>query len=414
MEDLLDKTIDLSVNVLGKRFLERGTYGTILGSSGIGKSVLAIQIAVEAAMGREVFGLAIDAPLRVLVIQGEDSWNDRVEQVNGVVNCLGCTQEERELVASNLRIITPEHRADRGAPLFEYLRATFKDTRLDLLILNPALALVDGNVNSVESVGEFLRNHLQEFCRDKCCAALVVHHVPKPPKSGKKGRDADTTMYSGHGSAEWANAPRASITVERTMASWVFEMTIGKRGAKSGWSPDRSGNYRRYFTHSRNDKLYWNVATDADIAAANSGMGDEEFSEVFKGDADLTFETIAKRMKHYGYAIQHEDLTTLLENLVERGKLSTIIQEGGSDDGEQTWRAVKTGVVKESFESKCATALFHLEEAGRKGLNTTQLREVVPYGNGVLSDVLKALLEQGKIGQKSEGSNAIRYYLKKI
>jgi RecA-family ATPase len=102
--------------------------------------------------------------LRVLVIQAEDSRNDRIEQVNGILGSLELSAEERELIDRNFMIVTPEHRADRSRALFNVLRDGYKDTPLDLLILNPAFAFIDGNVNNVEAVGEFLRNHLQEFC----------------------------------------------------------------------------------------------------------------------------------------------------------------------------------------------------------------------------------------------------------
>src|SRR4029077_6268068 len=128
------------------------------------------------------------------------------------------------------------------------------------------------------------------------------------------------------GSAEWANAPRASITIDRTMANHVFQFTIGKRGPQSGWARGLSGDFRRYFVHSRTDLMYWDAASESDIAAANNGIGEEDFSEVFKGDADLDLETLKKRFKHYGYSFQEEDeLTDLLANLVERGKLTITI-----------------------------------------------------------------------------------------
>lgn len=272
---------------------------------------------------------------------------------------------------------------------------------------------MEGNVNNVEALGDFLRNHLQEFCRDKRCAALVIHHTPKPPKSGKKGRDADTTMYSGHGSAEFANAPRASITIERTQATWVFEFTIGKRGAKSGWQPDRAGDYRRYFSHNRTGKLFWLAATEADISAANSAVGDQDFRQVFKGNTDLDLETVKKRLKYYGYgslAEDEEQLTAVLENLVERGRLTTTIQEG-VHDGEQTWRAVVTGIVKASFETQKANAIFHIEESMPTGIITSALRDAVPYGHSVLTRVLKDLLDEGKIRKQAEGKNAFRYFV---
>ena len=99
-------------------------------------------------------------------------------------------------------------------------------------------------------MGDFLRPNCKSFCGLKNAAAIVVHHVPKPPEPGK-ARAADTTMYSAHGSAEWTNAPRASITIEGTKVPYVFEFNIGKRGANSGWEINREGYYTKYFVHSR-------------------------------------------------------------------------------------------------------------------------------------------------------------------
>jgi hypothetical protein len=274
--------------------------------------------------------------------------------------------------------------------------------------LNSAFAFIDGNVNSVEPVGDFLRNHLQAFLREKNAAGLVIHHVPKPPKSGK-GRGADTTVYSGHGSAEFANAPRPSLTIERTMASWVFEFLIGKRGSYSGWTSDRDGEYRRYFTHSRSGGFFWGAAAEVDIAAANSGMGEEDFAEVFKGDADLTFEIIQRRFKHLRFPIKEEELLTLLENLVNRGKLTTTFIEGGPNDGQATWRAVKSVAVRETEGQRMDNVLFFIEEAGAKGINTTELRKLVPFGNAPLSNALVGLEKIGRIYSRPGKRNAIIY-----
>jgi AAA domain len=410
IRDLLDREVDPTRNILGNFWLERGTYGTILGSAGVGKSVLTVQIGVEAALGRNTFGIKVPESLKVLIVQAEDSRNDRITQTNGIVNNLdpAARGTERELIAANLRIVTPEARADRGAALFDYLRAGFRDVKLDLLILNPAFAFIDGNVNSVEPVGDFLRNHLQAFLREKNAAGLVIHHVPKPPKSGK-GRGADTTVYSGHGSAEFANAPRASLTIERTMASWVFEFLIGKRGSYSGWTSDRDGDYRRYFTHSRSGGFFWGAAAEVDIAAANSGMGEEDFAEVFKGDADLTFEIIQRRFKHLRFPIKEEELLTLLENLVNRGKLTTTFIEGGPNDGQATWRAVKSVAVRETEGQRMDNVLFFIEEAGAKGINTTELRKLVPFGNAPLSNALVGLEKIGRIYSRPGKRNAIIY-----
>ena len=342
--DLLHEEIDYSQNILGNLWLERTTYAIIQGTSSIGKSMVAIQIGVEAALGRAVFGLRVDKPLRVLIVQAEDSKNDRIQQTT-CIHKLAVTKEERRLVSENLRIVTPRKRAHRGKALFDFLADAFKDSVFDLLILNPAFAFLDGDVNGTESVGDFLRTQLQEFLRAKNAAAIVVHHVPKPPKSGK-ARAADTTMYSAHGSAEWTNAPRASITIERTKVPYVFEFNIGKRGANSGWEINREGYYTKYFVHSRSRNWFWSPATDSDIAAAMSGISTDDFSQVFSADADLTFEVIRERFKHFGYNYTREELAEILDELVEKGKLNAI-----DVNGETVWRPIKSAksVKKENL-----------------------------------------------------------------
>jgi hypothetical protein len=120
---------------------------------------------------------------------------------------------------------------------------------------------------------------------------------------------------AGHGSARWANAPRASITIERTQAAYVFEFNIGKR--EYGWEINREGYYTKYFVQSCTKDMFWSVATESDIAAATSGISTDDFSQVFNNEEDLTFEVIKSRFKHYSYNHTDEELSDILEELVE-------------------------------------------------------------------------------------------------
>src|SRR6202035_5189610 len=79
--DLLNAQIDEAQNLLGNRWLERGTFATLIGSSGIGKSVAAMQTAICTAAGLPAFGIKPPRPLRTLIVQSEDSRNDRIDQV---------------------------------------------------------------------------------------------------------------------------------------------------------------------------------------------------------------------------------------------------------------------------------------------------------------------------------------------
>lgn len=406
VQDLLNSKIDYSQNILGNLFVERGTYAVIQGSSSIGKSMLGVQMGIEAALGRETFGLKVDGPLKVLILQGEDSKNDRIRQ-NQCIHKLATTDKELILIEQNLRIITPLKRAQRGKKLFDFLTEHLTGHTVDLFILNPAFAFLDGQ--NAEDVGDFLREQLQEFLRRKNAAGIVIHHVPKPPRSGTgRTRAIETTMYSGHGSAEWANAPRASITIERTLASYVFEFNIGKRGAHSGWQANRDGYYTRYFTHSKGKVMIWSAATDQDIAAANTGIGDDDFAEVFRSDQPLTFEIIKARFKHFGCNYSDQELNTVLETLVERGKLIRTEEEGDS-----VWRSIKSvkTAKKEAAHGRWMEEVFTIiKEAGDAGIITTEIRKKFSASNNVLDDCLEKLLKLGRIRVRKEGANSKRYF----
>ena len=404
VRDLLGKPIDYSQNILGDLWIERGNYALIHGSSEVGKSVLAAQIGIEAALGRETFGLKVDGPLKVLIVQAEDSKNDRIAQFNAMLERLA--PDDRKLVHQNCRIITPCKRAHRGKRLFTFLRKEFKDTTLDLVIFNPALAFLDGQPNDSVAVGNFLREQLQEFLREKGAGGIVIHHVPKPSRSGR-ARSKEQTQYAGHGSAEWANAPRASITIERTLVSYVYEFTIGKRGRRSGWLMNQEGYFTRYFTHSRmSGEMIWSAATQQDINAAMTGISSDDFSQVFRGDVDLTFEIIKARFKSAGYNYTDEEISGVLDLLVEKGKLNMV-----EVDGETVYRTVKNAKKAAQNIARMDEVFALIREAGEKGIITTELRAYKICGNDSLTACLEELTRLERIYFKPEGSNTKRYFV---
>jgi RecA-family ATPase len=238
---LLHAEIDYSQNILGNFFLERGHYTVIVGPSGIGKSAVAVQMAIEAAAGLHVFGMPTPGPLRVVLVQAEDSDNDLKLQVRCIETIahseevqerLGLTPEEiKDRIENNLTVVTTNV---RGAALFADLKKEFTDratgkSKVELFIFNPAFAFLEGSASSDVAVNTFLRKQLQSFLRRMQAAGVVVHHTVKPPRRGTAKRSAETTMYSPHGSAEWTNGPRGGITIEATNSPTVYEFIIGKR-----------------------------------------------------------------------------------------------------------------------------------------------------------------------------------------
>ena len=70
-------------------------------------------------------------------------------------------------------------------------------------------------------------------------AYFLVHHTPKPAKIDKGGAMDPGAIYMGHGSAVFANRPRASMNLEpRKGEPGRFYLHLGKGGVNAGVTRD--------------------------------------------------------------------------------------------------------------------------------------------------------------------------------
>ncbi len=102
----------------------------------------------------------------------------------------------------------------------------------------------------------------------------------------------------------------------------------------------------------------------------------------------------------------------MLDNLVNRNKLRTTFIENGPHDGQQTWRAVKSAVVRETEGQRMEKVLFFIEEAGAKGINVTELRKLVPFGHALLNNALVGLEKIDRVYAVRGSRNSTIYFLK--
>jgi AAA domain len=402
--DLAVAEIDYSQNVLGDLWLERCNFALVVGLSSVGKSTMVMQLAVEAALGRRTFGLKVDRPLKVLIMQNEDPRNTRKKQTR-FISKIAESAEEAQFIAktlhSNVRIITPMQRTYRGQELFNWLREKFERFDIDLFILNPAFAFINGDVNSNRDVNDFLRQQFLGFLYAKNAAGIIVHHIPKPPRKGRS-RAVEHALYAAHGAAEWTNAPRATITIEKTLAPNVFEFVMGKNAESSGWEKNREGYYVRYFAHSaKGSDWYWSPATEAQTVAAVSGINMSEFSRVFTNDDSFTFADIRDRLKSLGYNYSDEEIEEILKNAVANGELINL-----EVNGETVWRRIKMAKSGKKSTAQAATDDLHrkqvfqvIKEAGKSGITTNKLREHFhgSIGHGIIDRLLTELADLGRI-----------------
>jgi hypothetical protein len=123
---------------------------------------------------------------------------------DGVLEHLKLTKKERKTLEKNFICVFESSRT--GQEFIAQLESLLEEHLPDLLILDPALSYIGGDVKEQQTVGGFLRNLLNPLLQKHNCGVLIVHHTNKPNAQREdRKRVANDFAYAGTGSAEWAN-----------------------------------------------------------------------------------------------------------------------------------------------------------------------------------------------------------------
>jgi len=223
---------DHSVLLGQGRYICRGGICATVSSSGMGKSSLTIQEAFCYAIGRPFMGIKPNGRLRSLIIQSEDDDGDIGEVVQSVLYAMEVTEEERQLIAENVQIVTDK--ISRGDKFILALNGYTRSFKPDLVWINPLHAFFKGDISSADDIGNFLREGLARANRKDEWAYMLVHHTTKPSKEMKREIKWNEAMYDMAGSAEIINAVRAIRILQATNREGEFVLNLAKRGKRAG------------------------------------------------------------------------------------------------------------------------------------------------------------------------------------
>ena len=333
--ELTMSEVDYTQSLLGNRWIGRGQIGLLVGPSGIGKSVVVMQMIAAWSCGKEALGIEPSGgPLSILLIQAEDDKNDLIHMAKGVTAGLGLGPREMEIGARNNILLTvynhngEEFVAQLDKWLCDHQAAAEKGEKppIDLIIINPVFAyLGDGEANDTLPVRQLLRHGLLPLAVKHRVGILLVHHTPKGNNRDTSKYGAHDFMYAGHGSAEFTNASRSILSIEPTEEASVFQFIAAKRGAYIGWPQDESsGMYSRFFKHSTNGSLFWQPADVDDIAAAlmPAGCREEDVLTIIgKAASPLIQKEIEAELKINGLKNVRDILPKLLRELVAKKQI---------------------------------------------------------------------------------------------
>ena len=118
----------------------------------------------------------------------------------------------------------PDRGRHRGPDfLHRVVEPICRDTKPDLIWIDPLLSFLGGDAGRQEVVSPWLRNHLNPILHRYAVGCVLIHHVNKPASGKEKSTwQAGDLAYLGSGSAELANWPRAVIAIR----SWVLTASL--------------------------------------------------------------------------------------------------------------------------------------------------------------------------------------------
>jgi RecA-family ATPase len=219
-------------NLIGKRWLTRGSSMIISGGTGIGKSSMMMQIVIRWALGKDFFGIAPVRPLRIGIVQAENDKGDLAESFRGVVQGLNMGVSDIGTLQENLHFRTESVRT--GDQFLAYARRFITRSKLDLIIGDPLFSYFGGDLSDQGEVSVFLRNKLQPILHQTKVAWIWMHHIGK---TQRKDGEPLTTMelaHAGFGSSELANWAREIAVLAEVGQSKPrrFQLAFCKRGSR--------------------------------------------------------------------------------------------------------------------------------------------------------------------------------------
>lgn len=185
----------------------------LTGHGEAGKSTLTLAIFAHAACGQSWAGFACERPMRCVFFSFEDNEEIVLWRLRAVADTCGL---DYDLIAANLTVIdlsdadaalvseVPSLKAIRETPTFKRVVAACAAAKADLIGIDNASDVFDGNENDRRQVRYFLRL-LRRLCQQTNAGLILLAHVNKEAaKNGSKGEG-----YSG--STAWHNSVRSRL-----------------------------------------------------------------------------------------------------------------------------------------------------------------------------------------------------------
>ena len=166
--------------VIDKNFLSKGQTWVISGATGIGKSVLAMQLGLGLAFGEKTLGLDIFKPAKTLLLHNENPIIDEKIYFRGIVSQFALDEKPNaDRLNENLRISCKTGRYYSVDEFISKLDASLRAGKYDVVIVDSLSSFVHCNFSDHAAVADL-------FCKINGLkskhnfAMVLIHHFDKP------------------------------------------------------------------------------------------------------------------------------------------------------------------------------------------------------------------------------------------
>ena len=237
--------------ILGNGLLRQGALTLLISYTGWGKSVLALQLALSIASGKEIFGMKPKAPCNVFYIQSE---NDEDTLKRDVMSISEHCKLPRKLIESNFFITPPFLAADSNfEAAFDIYTELYKPR---MVVVDHYQSYTDGDLNSTPTFKKWI-TPINVIMRERGIGMLLVVHEGKPSKE-KQAYERRQGVYKSMGSSIQANWTRTAMLLEATEQAGIYRLEFNKGFERTGLADDNGMPLEHiYIRDSRDPNKPW-------------------------------------------------------------------------------------------------------------------------------------------------------------
>lgn len=175
-----ESMFDFDDLIIEKNFLTKGKTWVISGASGIGKSVLAMQLALGLALGEKTLGLDVFKPAKTLLLHNENPILDERDYFRGIVSHFALDKKPNfGGLNENLRFVCKTGCYYSVDEFISKLDAALSAGKYDVAIVDSLSSFVHCNFSDHAAVADLFCK-INELKSKHNFAMVLIHHFDKP------------------------------------------------------------------------------------------------------------------------------------------------------------------------------------------------------------------------------------------